>query len=78
LPYELAGPQLFDPIIGLTIPYTLAFCGDGFVGGRVHLAMEHGILVAQRIRDKKGILSSDITFPTLADDIFDDNEEQRK
>jgi predicted NAD/FAD-dependent oxidoreductase len=31
----------------LTLPYRLAFCGDGFVGGRVHLALEHGIEVAQ-------------------------------
>ncbi|MEO8972913.1 MAG: FAD-dependent oxidoreductase [Ktedonobacteraceae bacterium] len=31
----------------LTIPYGLAFCGDAFVGGRVHLALEHGIAVAQ-------------------------------
>lgn len=31
----------------LTIPYALAFCGDAFVGGRVHLALEHGIAVAQ-------------------------------
>ena len=31
----------------LTMPYGLAFCGDAFVGGRVHLALEHGIAVAQ-------------------------------
>ncbi len=31
----------------LTMPYKLAFCGDAFVGGRVHLALEHGITVAQ-------------------------------
>jgi predicted NAD/FAD-dependent oxidoreductase len=24
----------------------LAFCGDAFVGGRVHLALEHGVEVA--------------------------------
>jgi predicted NAD/FAD-dependent oxidoreductase len=30
----------------LTLPYGLAFCGDTFVGGRVHLAIEHGIMVA--------------------------------
>ncbi len=33
----------------LTIPYGLAFCGDAFVGGRVHLALEHGMTVAQSI-----------------------------
>ncbi|HVB25631.1 MAG TPA: FAD-dependent oxidoreductase [Ktedonobacteraceae bacterium] len=30
-----------------TLPYGLAFCGDAFVGGRVHLALEHGMAVAQ-------------------------------
>ncbi|GHO81719.1 FAD-dependent oxidoreductase [Ktedonobacter sp. SOSP1-85] len=30
----------------LTLPAGLAFCGDGFVGGRVHRALEHGIQVA--------------------------------
>jgi len=33
----------------LTLPYRLAFCGDAFVGGRVHLALEHGIEVAQQL-----------------------------
>jgi renalase len=33
----------------LTFPYGLAFCGDAFVGGRVHLALEHGIEVAQQL-----------------------------
>ncbi len=33
----------------LTIPAGLAFCGDAFVGGRVHLALEHGMDVAQQI-----------------------------
>lgn len=33
----------------LTLPAGLAFCGDGFVGGRVHLALEHGIQVAQQL-----------------------------
>ena len=33
----------------LTIPYGLAFCGDAFLGGRVHLALEHGIEVASRV-----------------------------
>jgi renalase len=27
----------------------LAFCGDAFVGGRVHLALEHGIAVAHQL-----------------------------
>src|SRR5947208_7814485 len=31
----------------LTMPLGLAFCGDAFVGGRVHLALEHGIEVAR-------------------------------
>ncbi len=33
----------------LTLPAGLAFCGDGFVGGRVHLALEHGMQVAQQL-----------------------------
>src|SRR6266581_9116957 len=32
----------------LTLPIGLAFCGDGFVGGRVHLALEHGMEVAKQ------------------------------
>jgi renalase len=32
-----------------TLPYGLAFCGDAFVGGRVHLALEHGVTVAQQM-----------------------------
>ncbi len=31
----------------LTMPFGLAFCGDAFVGGRVHLALEHGVEVAR-------------------------------
>jgi hypothetical protein len=34
-----------------TIPYGLAFCGDTFVGGRVHLALDNGIMIAQQLRD---------------------------
>ena len=30
-----------------TLPHGLAFCGDAFVGGRVHLALEQGIHVAK-------------------------------
>lgn len=33
----------------LTRPAGLTFCGDGFVGGRVSLALEHGIAVAQEL-----------------------------
>ncbi|MBV9617080.1 MAG: FAD-dependent oxidoreductase [Ktedonobacteraceae bacterium] len=33
----------------ITLPLGLAFCGDGFVGGRVHLALEHGIQVASQL-----------------------------
>ena len=33
----------------VTLAHGLAFCGDGFVGGRVHLALEHGIEVAQQL-----------------------------
>jgi renalase len=32
-----------------SLPQGLAFCGDGFVGGRVHLVLEDGIRVAQQI-----------------------------
>jgi renalase len=39
----------------ITLPVGLAFCGDAFVGGRVHLALEHGVEVAQQLigRDKE-------------------------
>lgn len=33
----------------LTLPLGLAFCGDAFVGGRVHLALEHGVAVAHQL-----------------------------
>jgi renalase len=33
----------------LTLPTGLAFCGDAFTGGRVHLALEHGVAVAQQM-----------------------------
>src|SRR6266487_3091621 len=32
-----------------TMPAGLAFCGDAFVGGRVHLALEHGVEIARRL-----------------------------
>lgn len=47
-PYALPSEKASaDALNALTIPYGLAFCGDAFVGGRVHLALEHGIAVAQ-------------------------------
>ena len=33
----------------LAFPFGLAFCGDAYVGGRVHLALEHGVAVARQI-----------------------------
>ena len=33
----------------LAMPLGIAFCGDAFVGGRVHLALEHGVEVARRL-----------------------------
>ncbi len=41
-----------DALNAITLPAGLAFCGDGFVGGRVHLALEHGIQVAQQLIDQ--------------------------
>lgn len=38
-----------DDLNAFALPLGLAFCGDGFVGGRVHLALEHGVKVAQQI-----------------------------
>lgn len=38
-----------DTLNKQTLPHALAFCGDAFVGGRVHLALEHGVQVAQNI-----------------------------
>ncbi len=47
-PYALPSEKAdADALNALTIPYGLAFGGDAFVGGRVHLALEHGIAVAQ-------------------------------
>ncbi len=34
-----------------TRPYGITFCGDAFVGGRIHLALEHGIAIAQQLID---------------------------
>jgi renalase len=33
----------------LTLPIGLAFCGDAFVGGRIYLALEHGMAVARQL-----------------------------
>jgi predicted NAD/FAD-dependent oxidoreductase len=46
LPTTTADEQAIN---ALSLPYGLAFCGDGFVGGRLHLALQHGILVAQQL-----------------------------
>ena len=43
LPAEKADASTLN---ALTMPHNLAFCGDAFVGGRVHLALEHGLAVA--------------------------------
>ena len=49
-PYALPSEKAdADALNALIIPYGLAFCGDAFVGGRVHLAMEHGIAVARAL-----------------------------
>ena len=46
LPVEKANG---DEVNGAALPNRLAFCGDAFVGGRVHLALEHGMEVAKRM-----------------------------
>jgi renalase len=46
LPTEKADAEQLN---SLTLPIRLAFCGDAFVGGRVHLALEHGIEVARQL-----------------------------
>jgi predicted NAD/FAD-dependent oxidoreductase len=49
-PYALPSDKAHtDSLNALTLPHGLAFCGDAFVGGRVHLAIEHGILVAGQL-----------------------------
>ena len=42
-----------DALNAITLSTGLAFCGDGFVGGRVHLALEHGIHVSQQLINQK-------------------------
>jgi renalase len=46
LPSTKADAQALN---ALTLPTGLAFCGDAFVGGRVHLALEHGEEVARQL-----------------------------
>lgn len=46
LPAEKANAEQLN---SLTMPIGLAFCGDAFVGGRVHLALEHGVEVARQL-----------------------------
>jgi renalase len=46
LPAEKADAQQLNAI---ALPIGLAFCGDAFVGGRIHLALEHGIAVARQL-----------------------------
>ena len=38
-----------EQLNAIAMPLGLAFCGDAFVGGRVHLALEHGVEVAQAL-----------------------------
>ena len=46
LPAEKADAEQLNALI---MPVGLAFCGDAYVGGRVHLALEHGIEVAGQL-----------------------------
>lgn len=46
LPAETADAEQLNAI---ALPLGLAFCGDAYVGGRVHLALEHGVVVAHQI-----------------------------
>ncbi len=46
LPVEKADGHEVNTI---ALPRGLAFCGDAFVGGRVHLALEHGVEVARKM-----------------------------
>ncbi len=46
LPTEKADAEQLN---ALAMPLGMAFCGDGFVGGRVHLALEHGVEVARQL-----------------------------
>jgi predicted NAD/FAD-dependent oxidoreductase len=46
LPTEKANAEQLNTF---AMPLGIAFCGDAFVGGRVHLALEHGVRVAQQL-----------------------------
>ncbi len=46
LPFQKADA---DALNALMLPSGLAFCGDSFTGGRVHLALEHGVNVAKQL-----------------------------
>jgi renalase len=46
LPTQKADAEALN---ALTLPSGLALCGDSFVGGRVHLSLEHGMQVAQQL-----------------------------
>jgi len=46
LPTEKADAEQLNSLI---LPIGLAFCGDAFVGGRVHLALEHGVEIARQM-----------------------------
>jgi renalase len=46
LPSQKANGDLLN---ASTLPHHLAFAGDAFVGGRLHLALEHGITVSNQI-----------------------------
>jgi renalase len=49
-PYALPSTRAdADVLNAIALPHGLAFCGDAFVGGRVHLALEHGIIVAHQL-----------------------------
>lgn len=49
-PLALAAQTADAPELNaLTLPFGLAFCGDSFTGGRVHLALEHGVEVAKHL-----------------------------
>jgi predicted NAD/FAD-dependent oxidoreductase len=50
LPFEKANAEQLN---ALTMPIGLTFCGDAFVGGRVHLALEHGVEVARQINSRE-------------------------
>jgi renalase len=49
-PYALPAAKASASALNkLTLPIGLAFCGDAFVGGRIYLALEHGMAVARQI-----------------------------